>query len=108
MSKFTKLKHDWTLIDEGVFAKTDARNYRLVPPKWSVNFWVSESQTDERRLDEEVRRAGERLVAEILRNPFVKEAVDEMVSRARHEGYYGAYNEVHTGKRYDFGGADNE
>lgn len=102
MSKFTKLKHDWTLIDEGVFAKTDAHNYRLVPPKWSVNFWVSESQTDERRLDEEVRRAGEMLVDEILRNPFVKEAVDRLTDHARWEGYEGAYQEVQTGKRYEF------
>ena len=102
MSKVTKLKHDWTLIDEGVLKMTDTHNYRIVPPKWSVSFWVLESQADERRLDEEVRRAGEMLVDEILRNPFVKEAVDEMVSRARHEGYYGAYNEVRNpGFRYE-------
>ena len=43
------------------------------------------------------------LVDKILRNPFVKEDVDEMVSRARHEGYYGAYKEVRNqGFRYEF------
>lgn len=102
MSKFTKLKHDWTLIDEGDLKMIDAHQYKVVPPEWFCSFQVSE-WADEVEMDNRVRRAGEMLVDEILRNPFVKQAVDEMVSRARHEGYYGAYNEMHTpGWRYDF------
>lgn len=102
MNKFTKLKHDWTLIDEGVLKMVDAHQYKVIPPEWFARFQVSE-YADDLEMDNLVRHAGEMLVDEILRNRFVKEAVDEMVSRARHEGYYGDYHEVHNpGWRYDF------
>lgn len=102
MSKFTKLKHDWTLIDEGVLKMVDAHQYKVVPPEWFARFQVSE-YADDREMDNLVRRTGEMLVDEILRNPFVKEAVDRLTDRARREGYEGAYKEIYTGERYEFG-----
>lgn len=102
VNKFTKLKHDWTLIDEGVLKMVGAHQYKVVPPEWFSRFQVSE-WADDLKMHDLVRQAGERIVDEILRNAFVKEAVDEMVTQARHEGYYGAYHEVHNpGWRYDF------
>lgn len=102
MNKFTKLKHDWTLIDDGIFRNVDAHNYRVVPPKWYVAFSLSEAEGGT-YLEEYTRRAGEMLIDEILRNPFVKEAVDRLTDRARWEGYEGAYKEMQTGERYEFG-----
>lgn len=107
MKNVTKLKHDWSLIDDGVYKKIDVHNYRLIPPKWSVSFQVSET-SDDRELEEWVRHAGEMLVDEILKNPHVKKVVDALVDRAKWEAYTGAYLEVSRGERYDFGSTDNE
>lgn len=101
MSKFTKLKHDWTLIDEGVRENPDTHYYRIVPPKWSVTTSVPEGPRGEEFLKEEVRRAGEMLVDEILKNSFIKEEVDRRIQRAREEGYFGGLDEVKFGKRFD-------
>lgn len=101
MKNVTKLKHDWSLIDDGVYKKMDVHNYRLLPPKWAVSFQVSETQRDDRELEEWVRRAGEMLVDEILKNPHVKEAVDALVAHARQEGYFGAMEELVSGKRFE-------
>lgn len=101
MKNVTKLKHDWSLIDDGVYKMTDTHNYRLLPPKWAVGFQVSETQRDDRELEEWVRRAGEMLVDEILKNPHVKEEVDRKIQRAREEGYFGGLEEVKFGKRFD-------
>lgn len=103
MSKFTKLKHDWTLIDDGLREDIDAHYYRIVPPKWYYPFAISEYLGGQ-ILDVEVQRAREMLVDEILRNPFVKEAVDVMISRAKDEAYLGAYKEMNQpGFRYELG-----
>jgi hypothetical protein len=101
VNKFTKLKHNWTLIDDGLREDIDAHYYRIVPPKWYSAFAISE-YLGGRILDLEVQRAVEGIVDEILRNPSVKETVDAMINRARHEGYYGAYKEMQTGQRYEF------
>lgn len=103
MNKFTKLRNDWTLIDDGIFRKIDSHNYRLVPPKWFVSFSVSETEGDA-YLEEHIRRAGEMLVYEILENPFVKEEVDRRIQQAREDGYFGGLDEVKFGKRFDLDG----
>lgn len=98
MNKFTRLTHDWTLIDDGVFRNIDAHNYRVVSPEWSITFSLSETE-EGTYLEEYTRRAGEMLVDEILQDPFVKEAVDDMVNRARTEGYLEACKEIRAGER---------
>lgn len=103
MSKVTRLKHGWTLIDDGVFRNTDSHNYRVVPPKWMTSFSISETEGDT-YLEEYIRRAGEMLVDEILRNPFVKEEVDRRIQQARRDGYFGGLDEAQFGKRFDLEG----
>lgn len=98
-----KLSHDWTLIDDGIFRRIDAHNYRLVPPKWSVSFSVSETEGDT-YLEEHVRWAGEMLVDKILENPHVKKEVDRRIQQARRDGYFGGLEEAQFGKRFDLEG----
>lgn len=100
MNKSAKLQHDWTLIDDGIFHMIGAHNYRIVPPKWSVSFSISETE-GETYLEENITRAGEALVDEILKNPHVKREVDRRVQEAREIGYFGGLDEVKFGKRFD-------
>lgn len=101
--RITKLRHDWSLVDDGEYQSIDAHRYRLLPPKWVVAFEVSNNGQAEREVEWEIRRAGDMLVDEILKNPHVKEAVDARVAHARQEGYFGAMEEMVSGKRFDLG-----
>lgn len=107
MDKVTKLRDDWTLIEETTNRETDTRTYRLAPPKWYARFYVS-TWNEPYYLEVEIQRAADDLIRTILGNPSVKDVVDSMVSRARWEGYAGAYKEIRTGERYDFASTDHK